>query len=563
MSKNINLIMNEFIKNNNNLKNSIENFDVSSFFIDLANALLYEFIVITGGYEVRLKDNNLRDAIIPSTYNDIPIVSIGTQAFLNSSITNVTIPDSVTSIGEGAFGYCSQLSTVNISDASNLLSIGKDAFINSSITSITIPNKVNSISENVFALCSQLSTVYFKGPKPFIGINAFSAIKNNANGYYYPENAESWSDTNTIDGLTINVINTPSDSAIALLYNFTVITGGYEVRLKDTNLRDAIIPSTYNTRPIVSIGARAFYNSSITSITIPDSVTSIGKNTFAFCSQLSNVNINTTANLLSIGDNAFDNSSITSITIPNTVTSIGEAAFNNCRKLYNVNINTASNLLSIGNSAFNSSSITSITIPDKVTSISSAAFNGCKQLSTVYFNGPKPSTAIYAFGDIKKLAKGYYYPEHANSWSNTNTIDGLTIINIIAAVTQLSDTKVNVGTQILKSVDTNIDKAIEKVMKSLYPNIAYTTTQEGNTLYVDINNSSTAEYFADEVLTVIFRFKTSDKQLIDNLLNLDLSSLESKSKNNNLLLILSLSISIPLILIAIIIIYIVARKKYH
>ncbi len=88
-------------------------------------------------------------------------------------------------------------------------------------------------------------------------------------------------------------------------------------------------------------------------------------------------------------------------------------------------------------------------------------------------------------------------------------------------------------------------------MEYLYPNIAYTTTLEGNILYIDINNNSTAENFAMEVLTVIFRFKTSDKKLIDILLNSDLSSL--KSKNNNLIFIL-------LILIAIIIIYILIKK---
>jgi ATP-dependent Zn protease len=98
-------------------------------------------------------------------------------------------------------------------------------------------------------------------------------------------------------------------------------------------------------------------------------------------------------------------------------------------------------------------------------------------------------------------------------------------------------------------------------MNSLYPDIAYTKTQEGNTLYIDINNDNTSENFIDEVLNVIFRFKTPDKKLIENLLNSDLSSLKSKSKNNNLLFILS--ISIPLILIAIIIIYIVVKKKYH
>ena len=158
MSKSINLIMHEFIKNNNNLKNNVEKFEV------ISNGL-YNFTEVTGGYEVRLKDRNLRDAIIPSKYNDIPIVSI--SEFSNSSITSVTIPDTVTSIGDEAFSNC-----------------------------------------------GKLSTVYFKGPKPIIGSSAFFNIQNNANGYYYQEFANTWSNTSTIDGLTINVIDPPTSILI-------------------------------------------------------------------------------------------------------------------------------------------------------------------------------------------------------------------------------------------------------------------------------------------------------------------------------------------------------------
>ncbi len=116
MSKNINLIMHEFIKPKDTFKNNIEKFEATT---DANNSLLYDFIEVTGGLEIRLKDKTLINAIIPSTYNNKLIKSIGNNTFSSSSITSVTIPNSVISIGENAFGFCSQLSTVNINTASN------------------------------------------------------------------------------------------------------------------------------------------------------------------------------------------------------------------------------------------------------------------------------------------------------------------------------------------------------------------------------------------------------------------------------------------------------------
>ncbi len=123
-----------------------------------------------------------------------------------------------------------------------------------------------------------------------------------------------------------------------------------------------------------AIRERAFYYcSSLESVTIPNSVTSMGNYAFNNCRNLTSVTIGN--NVTSIGNNAFSYcTSLTSVTIPDSVTSIGNSAFADCSKLASVTIGNS--VTSIGNSAFvNCSILESVTIPDSVTSMGSWVFS--------------------------------------------------------------------------------------------------------------------------------------------------------------------------------------------
>ena len=124
---------------------------------------------------------------------------------------------------------------------------------------------------------------------------------------------------------------------------------------------------------------------SLTSVTIGDSVTSIGDSAFAACTSLTSVTI--PDSVTSIGDSAFAAcTSLTSVTIPDSVTSIGDSAFAACTSLTLVTIGNS--VESIGNYAFSDCiSLTSITIPDSVTSIGECAFEDCISLADVYYTG--------------------------------------------------------------------------------------------------------------------------------------------------------------------------------
>ena len=120
---------------------------------------------------------------IPTTITGLPVTAIGNNAFSYcTNLTSVTIPNSVTSIGDYAFYGCTSLISVTIGNS--VTSIGDEAFANcNSLTSVTIPNSVTSIGSAAFAFCPSLTAVYFRGNRPSVGSDLF-VYWDNAIVYY-------------------------------------------------------------------------------------------------------------------------------------------------------------------------------------------------------------------------------------------------------------------------------------------------------------------------------------------------------------------------------------------
>ena len=391
------------------------------------------------GYSESVSD----ELVIPSTYNDLPVTSIGSHAFEDcfalksviipdsvtsigdytfyscSVLTSVTIPDSVTTIGEGAFYYCVALTSVTIPD--NVTNIGESAFSYCyDLENVTLGNGITGLSNLMFAGCSSLTSITIPDSVTTIGGGAFYeciklanvTIPNNVTtigeaAFYYCRELTSLILPNNITNIGDDAFANCSQELVLFINNndylieyleknnlnytfksplvFELNEDGQSysvVGYNITNETELVIPSTYNDLPVTSIGNEAFKECiSLTSVIISDGVKSIGDYAFNDCVSLTSVTI--PDGLTSIGEGAFYHCPVlTSIAIPDSVTNIGESAFYYCYDLENVTI--GNDITSISDFMFAECiSLTSITIPDNVTSIGAGAFYECIKLANV------------------------------------------------------------------------------------------------------------------------------------------------------------------------------------
>jgi uncharacterized repeat protein (TIGR02543 family) len=214
--------------------------------------------------------------------------------------------------------------------------IGNAAFRDSSVTSVTIPASVTEIGSNAFAGCTNLTIVNYAGDWSNLTIQSGNPAVQDA------ANAPLFDFEFTPDNTAVIVTNYKYNGAAA----------------------DVTIPSRYQGKPVTTIGHAAFFNSAVTSVTIPDSVTSISDEAFINCPKLTN------------------------ISIPNSVTYIGFSAFSSCTSLKSITLPSSLSFIS-GALFLGCSQLTTIHIPVSVTSIGNNAFADCPSLMTVTYPGSK------------------------------------------------------------------------------------------------------------------------------------------------------------------------------
>ena len=327
------------------------------------------------------------------------VTSIGDDAFKScSDLTSVTIGNSVTSIGDWAFEYCKSLTSVTIGNS--VKSIGNGAFDGcSSLTSITIPNSVTSIGGYAFRDCSRIPSITIPNSVTSIGYRAFS---------------------NT------GIYNDDSNWENGVLYISNCL-----IEVKSDQ-----VAATYTIKDGTRVIAGGVFGDckSLTSITIPNSVTEIGYRVFYGCSGLTSPVYNAHCfaymptsyegaytipdGIKQIAGGAFERcKGLTSVTIPNSVKSIGYGAFYKCYGLTSVTI--PNSVTSIGYRAFRScSSLTSVTLGNNVTSIGNNAFGSCNKIQEVTAYMPTPIDAKDC--GINPAAATLYVPaEYIDTYSNT------------------------------------------------------------------------------------------------------------------------------------------------
>ena len=366
------------------------------------------------------------------------VTSIGDRAFYDcSGLTSVTIGSGVTSIGYFAFQGCSGLTSVTI--PASVTSIGDDAFQNcSGLTSVTIPDSVTSIGNCAFEGCSGLTSVTIPDSMTSIGSYAFSGC-NGLVSVTIPDSVVNI-DSNVFNDCNEMLFDTTTCPGVKLVDGWAV---GYTIPYSTLDLTgvrgiascaftgNTALKSVTLSDSITSIGPQAFYDCyALTSVIIPASVTNIGSWAFHYCTLIFRgdapsvdgdiaqwggaaylPNGNDTyvvANGLWHGMTArwYDDVEFTveggvltaveiivgtDVTIPTSVASISSGAFKNCGVM------------------------TSVTIPSSVTNIAHSAFASCPNLTHIYFKGDAPTVdgemleGGFRAGYYSSFPISYYY----------------------------------------------------------------------------------------------------------------------------------------------------------
>jgi BspA type Leucine rich repeat region (6 copies) len=367
--------------------------------------------------------------VIPGTIAGLPVTDICGSAFQDcGGLTNLTIPDGVIRIGDGAFR---QTGLTKVTIPESVTNIGSDVFSGDSLGEIivaalnpaytnvegvlfdksqskliafpggraghyTIPRSVTDIGDYTFHGCANLTSVTIPNSVTNIGDRAFEGCIGLTN-VTIPDGVitigyESFSDCSGLTSVTLPKSATsigvgvfsgdgqldPATGFTALVVNGSILINGITC---PTNPSTLVIPSTVWGKPVTTIGDLAFHSCrGVTNVTIPEGVTRIGAGAFVQTG-LTQLTIPNGVTNIAIG--AFEGCSLLkTILIPDGVSSIADSVFADCRFLTSVEL--PHGIVNIGNDAFQyCDSLPSVAIPNSVTNIGDGAFQGCLSLTNI------------------------------------------------------------------------------------------------------------------------------------------------------------------------------------
>jgi len=381
---------------------------------EYVEGLLYE---IVGGKSVTIT-KYIGDATsinIPSQIQRLPVTYIDSALSGSKSLTSITIPSSVIGIGDGAFSNCSSLTNINVDNRNPVYASIDGVLFDNNIQILVrypqgrnqrtyvIPSSVRFIGYYAFTFCKSLINITIPPSVTYIGNRAFYGCSNLTN-ITIPSSVNSigilaFGNCSSLTSINVDNRNPVYASIDGVLFDKSIRTLiSYP---QNKNQRTYVIPSSVTSIEVNAFGCIYSGCSSLTNVTIPSSVTSIGDGAFYNCKSLTSITI--PSSVTSIGDRVFsDCSSLTSVIIPSSVTYIGNSAFSSCSSLTSVTI--PSSVTYIDDYAFSScSSLTNITIPSSVTSIGICAFIDCSSLTNVIIPSSVTSMGYGVFANCSSL----------------------------------------------------------------------------------------------------------------------------------------------------------------
>ena len=372
--------------------------------------------------------SSLTELKLPST-----VKIIGQEAFSGcAKLSQINIPSNVSDISDKVFYGCSSLTTITLSE--HVTRIGNNAFDGcSKLKSVTLPASLEVIWRRAFADCSALTDVYYLGTdEQWNRVDIYVENTPLFNATLHTQGSSTFTGAQGTCGekltwalskdgtLTISGSGAMDDfegnqygTGSSAIYFYQAPWNDYKNKVKKVVFDGSVtyigngafngclnLTSISLPKSLTSIGKEVFTNSGVTSITIPSGITSIPANAFNSCINLKTVTIPSTVN--TIGTMAFANClSLSTVYLADGVTTISERAFENCTSLKSISL--PDTVTMIGTYAFNSSGLTEITIPGYVTSFGMFAFVKCSSLTSVVISSGVNTIASNAFSECDKL----------------------------------------------------------------------------------------------------------------------------------------------------------------
>lgn len=388
---------------------------------------------VKGKAVTSLKNNAFNNSPIKSVVLPDGIKAIPDNTFMGCSLlTEITIPDTVTEIGERAFIDCSELAEIEI--PSSLVSLGEYAFDGcTKLAKIEIPSGVTSLGKSTFYKCESLTEITLPVACKSVGSICFYET--------------------SLQSFTAQGLETVGERAFCDCAALEVLDAPKLKNVDDRAFSGCTSLTEVDTSELVYVGESAFYNTAITDLYLPN-IETLGEAAFSGCANLVKLTIGSNlkkcdasfgySNIEEVSidspvpDNFIKNSEkLKKLTLGEGVTSVGELAFSSCTALTSVQLPSA--LESLGGYAFsNCGGLESISFPASLKSIGDYAFFGCYALSAINFSEGLETIGSSAFAirgsktleivlpsTVKTVGSSCFYGITANKLHINETVESV------------------------------------------------------------------------------------------------------------------------------------------